>query len=103
MPIEQLTLIGGKMKNPLWDSDISHEGGTGQSQAKFDPVNVFVNVSGFVLNEFSSDDDPWMFPIQGGVDLKIADFIGVKVSGTYYIFTNLDKIDVKARGNYSSC
>ncbi|MFT5170947.1 MAG: hypothetical protein ACI9BD_000719 [Candidatus Marinamargulisbacteria bacterium] len=79
--LDDLTLIGGKMKNPLWnasdllwDSDINPEGVGFKAKLKIDNLNGFVKGGYFVLDEISStESDPFMVAIQAGGTVPIGD------------------------------
>ncbi len=97
-PVKWIKILGGKMKNPiwrpsdlLWDSDIRPEGGAGSLQYKLLPeMTVFFTVAGFVLDEDSSEDEPLMIPVQGGLDAKLAQVFRVKLAVTYYEFIDVE-------------
>ncbi len=103
MPIKELALTGGKIKNPfwlasdfLWDSDINPEGGALQASYKPVPsVNLFFNTAGLIVDEIGADvDDPWMIGLQGGFDWYfMPETADVKIAFTGYdLFNETGKI-----------
>ncbi len=101
-PTKAVALIGGKMGIPfwnasdlLWDTDINPEG----AAAKFTLGPVFINVSGFILDEISkTSDDPLMGVLQVGAKFK-ADPIDFTVAGTGYAFKNITKVNLEHSAN----
>ncbi|MCX5902923.1 MAG: putative porin, partial [Proteobacteria bacterium] len=86
-PYEWVTLLGGKMKNPvyvvdqlIWDNDIRPEGVAAQFNRKFnDDVSGFLNTAVFILNENAKDNNnPYMFVIQPGIDWRITECTKLK-------------------------
>lgn len=108
-PVEWAKILGGKMKNPLWtpsqllwDSDIRPEGGAGVLQYKFGPtLAAFFTVAGWVIDEDSTGQVPFMVPLQGGIDAKLANRFGVKLALSYYIFSDVkdNELDFSAGTN----
>ena len=108
-PVEWAEILGGKMKNPLWtpsellwDSDIRPEGGAGGLTYKLMPdMTVFFTVAGFVLDEDSGGNDPFMIPVQGGIEAKLANRFDVKLALTYYEFIDVQNhvLDFSAESN----
>jgi hypothetical protein len=109
-PFNWLTLVGGKIKNPLfspddliWDSDINPEGGAAQFKYKAcDTLGLFTNVGFFILDERNSEtppppkerQDPFMYVVQPGFEWKIQDpdlkdIAKLKASVAYYGFTHV--------------
>ena len=100
-PIQSLSVYGGKMKNPLftpteflWDADLRLEGFAASYQLFTYPVDGFLTSGIFWIEEFSTKDDPLMFPFQIGGSYSITPGIILEMAATYYLFTNLDQIDV---------
>jgi hypothetical protein len=107
-PVSQLSLLGGKMKNPiysptsyLWDADLRPEGFALQAQLYTYPVDGFFVTGIFWVEEFSTEADPLLFPFQVGGAVSIKPTIILQMAATYYLFTNLEKIDV-TDPNYAS-
>jgi hypothetical protein len=108
-PVKWAEILGGKMKNPLWtpsdllwDSDIRPEGGAGGLTYKLMPdMTVFFTVAGFVLDEDSGGSDPFMIPVQGGIEAKLANRFDVKLALTYYEFIDVQNhvLDFSAESN----
>lgn len=108
-PVKWAEILGGKMKNPLWtpsdllwDSDIRPEGGAGSLTYELMPdMTVFFTVAGFVLDEDSTENDPVMVPVQGGIDAKLANRFSVKFAVTYYEFMKVQNnvLDFSAESN----
>lgn len=100
-PVNNLSLYGGKMKNPLfnpadylWDADLRLEGFAADFQLYTYPVDGFFVTGMFWIEEFSTKADPVMFPFQVGGSVSITPQIILEMAATYYLFTNLDQIDV---------
>lgn len=92
-PIDWFKLTGGKMHNPLyrpsdllWDSDITPEGIAAQilPYAVSEEAKLFLNTSFFVIDERSSNADPYMYVIQPGVDWNIVDTVSLKLAAAHY-------------------
>lgn len=111
-PTDQLTITGGKHKNPfftsplVWDPDVNLEGASFNLSHDFDEIEFFGNATLFVVEELDlkqeSNADPVMGGYQGGVVFKPADDVSVKLAATYYNFWSLDRytsdgIDDKAK------
>ena len=100
-PVDKLSIYGGKMKNPLfnpaeylWDTDLRLEGFALNAQLYTYPVDGFFVSGIFWVEEFSTEADPMMFPFQVGGSVSITPEIVLEMAATYYLFTNLDQIDV---------
>ena len=72
--IPNLTVLGGKFKNPLfqpgksellWDSDLNPEGGAITYEKALKNASVALIGAGFWIEERSSDNDSWMAAGQG--------------------------------------
>ena len=107
-PAKWLTLTGGKFANPiwttadlLWDDDINPEGLSAQLKMKGEPIDVFFTTGLFVMNQFENSSEPLMFPLQLGVDWKVADNTDWKIAGSYYYFSGLkgETLDFSAGTN----
>jgi len=92
-PFNWVTLIGGKIKNPLWepgdliwDTDITPEGGAAQLSKKLNSKSsLFMNMGVLVINEDStSGDDPTMYMVQPGLTYNLNDSIALKSAVSYY-------------------
>ena len=99
MPINQLTFLGGKMKNPLWhstnlfwDSDITQEGFAFQWDSFTDPLSGFLNTGVFVINEISTLKDPLLFPVQLGFNYAFDSGASIQFGSTLYLFSNLENL-----------
>lgn len=105
-PFDWLTLTGGKIINPLWlssdwlwDGDIRPEGISAAAKYDFNPmVNVFFNSSFFVIDHWSESNDvrrakqdPYMYILQPGFNIKPVDDVYIKGAFTYYGFGNVRK------------
>ncbi|MFA5717026.1 MAG: putative porin [Desulfobulbaceae bacterium] len=97
-PFDEMTLTGGKMKNPLWlpgdllwDTDINPEGAAARFSWKFgSALELFVTPMFFVLDELSStSSDPVMYAVQPGVRQKITDNIDLTLAVAAYGFSNV--------------
>jgi hypothetical protein len=99
-PFKWAKLIGGKIKQPLWepadllwDTDIRPEGGAAQLNWQLHPhFNVFFTTGLFVLDERSDDtQDPIMFATQPGFNWKMSEKINLKTAAAFYGFNNIQK------------
>jgi len=88
-----LTVIGGKMAVPLvhtdmiWDSDVNPEGFWGQYKYKCGPIEPFVNIGYFILEDDAAGDsqyDALLVTYQVGNRWKITDTVQWLVAATYY-------------------
>lgn len=98
-PTKGLSLIGGKFHNPLyrpsdllWDSDITPEGAAAKFQYPVHSNLVFsFNTGFFILDERSSNKDPFMFTLQPGLNWKITKDIDLQLALAYYLFNGVQK------------
>jgi hypothetical protein len=98
-PIKGLSLIGGKFHNPLyrpsdllWDSDITPEGAGAKFQYPVLSTLVFsFNTGFFILDERSSNKDPFMVAIQPALNWKITKDIDLQLALAYYLFNGVQK------------
>lgn len=98
-PIKGLSLIGGKFHNPLyrpsdllWDSDITPEGAG--AKLKYPVLSNLVfsfNMGFFILDERSSNKDPFMVAIQPALNWKINKDIDLQLALAYYLFNGVQK------------
>ncbi|MFA5362840.1 MAG: putative porin [Candidatus Omnitrophota bacterium] len=97
-PLSWATLIGGKMKNPLWepgdmvwDTDITPEGGVLALAKKINSrTELFLNTGVFVIDEQSScDHDPMFYAVQPGIKYGFSDTVSLKTAFSYYNFSNI--------------
>jgi hypothetical protein len=101
-PFPWLTLKAGKIKGMpiwkpsdlLWDGDINPDGGAIQLDYTFLENSVtlegFFNTGFFVLDEWSTRTDPFMYVFQPGVNVTVNDF-GFKTAVTYYGFEHIKR------------
>jgi len=104
-PNQYVTLIGGKMDNPiwepvspglLWDPNITPEGGAIKLEKKLnDYITPFSMNAFFVLKDQSPDTssvktktDPYMFVSQEGIKGNLTDKVYYKAAGSYYGVSN---------------
>jgi hypothetical protein len=103
-PFSWLTLKGGEIRGMplwepadfLWDTDINPDGVAGQLnypllKAKEKgglSVNGFFNTAFFLLDEYSTREDPYMYLFQPGFDVKLKDF-SLKTAVAYYGFEHV--------------
>lgn len=100
-PFTWASVVGGKMKNPLWnpsdliwDTDITPEGFAILLNRKVmnDQVALFCNGGWFLIDEFSArGNDPSMYVLQPGFDWTINEKAGLKAAAAYYGFSHLEK------------
>ena len=96
-PVDWLTGIGGKFKNPFWqpkdltwDGDINPEG----LALKFgfdssDSLEWFFTPAFFIIDELSgSSSDPIMYAVQAGVNWKFTDNMYLKLAPAYFATDN---------------
>jgi hypothetical protein len=113
---EKVTIIGGKMKNPMhrstalvWDSDVTPEGFAAKASAGSDGITVSANAGYFWLRELkSSQNDVKILCGQLTSSLKITDSVKAFAGVGLYGFDNVKgtsatdlnyKNDTKAFGN----
>ncbi|MCM8786952.1 MAG: putative porin [Candidatus Omnitrophica bacterium] len=121
MPWQWLTLLGGRMKNPiwepadmLWDTDINPEGIALKLNGKLNPkLSAYVNNAIFILEEYANTSDPWMYVLQPGLKWSINDGVDLNLATTYYGFkqvkgatldwsTNKNTAAINGGGNFNS-
>jgi hypothetical protein len=109
-----ISVTGGKMKNPIWqtgissplqyDHDVTPEGLAEQLTWKFgdkEQHTLFANLGQFVLDEVSGNvNDEYLFEFQGGIEAKFKR-VKAKVAGGYYFTHNLELMGI-ASGNQPS-
>ncbi|MDE2026962.1 MAG: putative porin [Candidatus Omnitrophica bacterium] len=100
-PNDMITMIGGKMDQPLWEPanlywkepDITPEGGAIQLQKKFsEMLTPFSTNAFFVLHDAtptsSLKTDPYLFASQNGIKGNLTEKVYYKLAGTYYEINN---------------
>jgi hypothetical protein len=118
-PFQGLSLSGGKLKtNPIfranslgfpasgliWDPDITPEGFAVTLDypglLKLDAVSLdaFMNNAFFILDEFSTGREPYMYVFQPGFNLKIMKDINFKAAFAYYLFSGIENQALLANG-----
>jgi hypothetical protein len=93
-PVKWFSLMGGKFHNPiyrpsdlLWDSDITPEGAATKLDYKvMSELDLLFNTGFFILDERSSDNDPWMVALQPGLNWKVTKDLNLKLTFAYYLF-----------------
>jgi hypothetical protein len=91
----------GKVPNPfrwkhgpdfmIWDSDINPEGVAGRLTYDVDEDwNLFLNGGYFIADENSSDADPHVWAVQGGVEGDVTDEWHVGARGSFYSWRSLN-------------
>ncbi|MFT5171758.1 MAG: hypothetical protein ACI9BD_001536 [Candidatus Marinamargulisbacteria bacterium] len=91
-----MTLVGGKMKNPLWrpsdllwDTDITPEGFALKTDASLTDLNIWLNAGYFILDETSaSESDPFLLVAQAGSSIVVSEEIASKLALSVYSFQN---------------
>jgi len=100
-----LTVIGGKMKNPLvhtdlvWDSDLNPEGVWAQFARKCGDFEPFANVGYFILDESGGGHDTILMTYQAGFNWKLCEDVKWTFAGTYYDTDHYDTSYRAANGN----
>jgi len=100
-PNDMITMIGGKMDQPLWEPanlywkqpDITPEGAAIQLQKRFsDMLTPFSTNAFFVLHDAaptsSLKTDPYLFASQNGIKGNLTEKVYYKLAGTYYDISN---------------
>ncbi len=89
---ENLTVFGGKMKNPLyraggapliWDGDLNPEG----FAATWESGSFFATVGGFSVEERSSADDSLLYAVQFGNEFELGDAGTLTAGAGYFAYT----------------
>ena len=96
-PLDWLTVVGGKFKNPLWtpvgwlwDSDIRPEGFSMSMNYKVGGVELFINNGFWVLDEIkNSSNDPLMWVFQPGYKVKLGESAYFKNALAVYQFSSV--------------
>jgi len=97
-PISEVTLLGGRMANPMWtlyssnavwDPDFNPEGYAQKVDVLvLDEVRVFVNAMQMVVDEDPATNmDQWMFGEQAGVEFRLPLDLRVRAAGSYNDWT----------------
>lgn len=112
MPNDKLTLIGGKMLNPiwepwefLWDNDITPEGGAMQFNYPLlgDKLKLVSTLTAFQIQEISGNEaDPFMFVGQAGFQGKASEKGDYKILGSVYNTDNITKTLLNNRASTAS-
>ena len=106
-PLDWLTGVGGKFKNPFWqpkdltwDGDIRPEGLA--LKFKFDAsdsLELFFTPAFFLIKELSgSSSDPIMWALQAGVNWKFTDNMYFKLAPAYYATNDFEGNSFPYRG-----
>ena len=110
-PINGLKVYAGKFTNKvIWkkddlliDTDINFEGQALMYTCEMnDSLDLFAHAGLFILDEFkSSNDDPLMYYVQGGIDWGIVDNIDATLAVAYFGFTHVkdSMFEYSAGGN----
>lgn len=112
--IKGLTIVGGKMANPffctdmVWDPDVNPEGFWAQYEVQcLGPVKPFVNTGYFMLNEIQQGFDTTMAGYQAGVKWDINQDVNFTTALAYYDYSHLEAdltnstlTNAKANGNH---
>lgn len=98
-PFNGVSLMGGKIKNPLWqpndmiwDTDINPDAiGMQLSRQLFTGVDVFMNnMLGIMYDtRTAKNSEPYMLALQPGFSVDLAENINLKAATTYYQFTSV--------------
>ncbi|RAP38991.1 hypothetical protein DID80_01270 [Candidatus Marinamargulisbacteria bacterium SCGC AAA071-K20] len=92
-----LTLLGGKMKNPLyrpsdllWDTDINPGGVAVKFKSKKESLKWFASAGYFVLDENKTNpNDPGILTVQPGLDFKLNQSTNAKVALGFFLSQNV--------------
>lgn len=98
-PIKGVALIGGRMPNPfyttdlVWDPDINPEGVALDGEHAFGPLSVFGTVAYLPLQERELDgDDRYLYAGQLGAKYALGDSVNVTAAAAYYNFENIQSL-----------
>jgi hypothetical protein len=105
-PLEGLSVVAGKMKNP-WltneifiDSDMNPEGvWAGYKGLELGPVRPFAGGGYFVLREVSSDFDTILCGGQAGADIELAENVEITTAAYWRNFDHYADSGASPRGN----
>jgi len=88
---DELTVFGGKMKNPLWtpsdllwDSDINPDGAAFRYSRNMDLFELVLSTGVFVLDEQEKASDPFLIAIQPIAKMMIGDIKATGGLGIYF-------------------
>lgn len=90
---DSVTVLAGKMKNPvfrpgksqlIFDNDLTPEG----AALTFESGMLFGNAAVLAVEERSSDDDSFLYAVQGGAKLSVSDSASLTLGGGYLEYTN---------------
>ncbi len=111
-PTKDIKIMAGKLKNPLyttkdlmWDNDARPDGLAATFNFKAsDKIGFFITPAYFILEEFSTADDPAMMVLQPGMTWKINDNVNFKIALAYYDFKNVkgSNMSVHSQGTNST-
>ena len=101
-PNDKVTLIGGKMDNPIWEPgtmpllwkpDITPEGGAIQLEKKLNAyITPFTTNAAFILHDAAPTaalrTQPYMFVSQGGIKGNLTEKAYYKAAASYYNVNN---------------
>jgi hypothetical protein len=75
----------------LLDNDLNPNGLSANFDIKLgSTARLFVNAGGFIIEEKSSEEDPYYSGLQAGIDNKFSDEVKAGIRGSWYYFGNLD-------------
>ncbi len=100
-----LTVVGGKMKNPLvhtdlvWDSDLNPEGVWAQYGRKCGDFEPFANAGYFILEDSGGGHDTILMSYQAGFHWNLCEDVKWTFAGTYYDTDHFDTSYRAANGN----
>ncbi len=99
MPVNGVTLVGGKIQNPLWrvhnlfwDDNITPEGvGLQLSHKVNSKLELFMNDLVYIMkNDSRTDAEPTLFANQLGAKLQFNDNTALKTALTSNVFTHIE-------------
>lgn len=99
---DQLTLVGGRMKNPfyrtqdlIWDGDLNMDGLALKGTARVgDGLDLLANAGYVWLQERATADDSMLYGGQAGARLKVSENASFLVGGSVYQYSNMKGMDV---------
>ena len=99
---DQLSVVGGRVKNPficvqdlIWDGDLNMDGLALKGVAVAgDMADLMANAGYMWIQERSADDDTMMYGGQAAARLKLGESASLLLGGSIYRFTEMEGMDV---------
>jgi hypothetical protein len=103
-----LSLMGGKMENPLWtiaannmvwEPSVNPEGYAEKATYKYGQANLFLNAMQMAADNDKTIGDQWLFAQQLGAQVPLSDDFKATVAGAWYAWANTDANSLTNGGN----